>query len=152
MLKPTRALITFALLIGVATGCDFLGGSNAATDPPPKEALGILDDEYYKPLDAPDTVQVNTEFDVTITTFGPSSCYSAAREEVERATMRVEITVYDQYETGNVACAAVIAPLSRTVSMAFENTGEATIELNGRRPGPVDDPEPTTLTHTVIVE
>ena len=139
-----RSLITFALLTGIATGCALLGDNGTS--------LGILNDDYYEPLVAPDTVQVNTEFDITITTFGPNSCYSAAREEIERAPMRVEIAVYDQYETGDVACQDVIFPLSRTISMAFANAGEATIELNGRRPGPVDDPEPLTLTHTVIVE
>ena len=150
-LRPLPVAWLTALLV-IATGCDFLGGSNASTDPLPEEALGILNEDYFESLVAPDTVQINTEFDVTITTFGPSSCYSAAREEVDRAPMRVAITVYDEYATGNVACAAVISPLPRTISISFEETGEATIEVNGRRPGSVSDPEPLTLTHTVTVE
>lgn len=144
MLRPTRFLITLALLTTAATGCAILGDNGTS--------LGILNEDYYEPLVAPDTVQVNTDFDVTITTFGSNSCWSPAREEVERAPMRVDITVYDQYETGDVACLDAIRPLSRTISMAFANTGEAIIELNGRRPGPVDNPEPLTLTHTVVVE
>ncbi|MFO8231382.1 MAG: hypothetical protein R6U20_01820 [Longimonas sp.] len=148
MLKSTRALITFALLIGVTTGCDFLGGSNDA-----QEVVGFIGEDIVStaPLAAPDTVQAGTSFDVTVTTFGPNLCWQASREEVEREPMRVSITPYDKSPSGDAVCADAIAEMERTVSVTFEEHGEATIVVNGRDRW-FDDPEPKTLTHTVIVE
>ncbi len=152
MLKSIRVLVTFVLLITVGAGCDFLGGNSSDKDAV-DAYIGFIGEGITPtdPLVAPDTAQAGQAFDVTVTTFGSSSCVQAVREEVERAPMRTTITPYDGGNRHQTACNWIIAEMERTIAVTFEEPGEATIVVNGRDRW-VDNPEPLTLTHTLTVE
>ncbi|PEN06257.1 hypothetical protein CRI93_10560 [Longimonas halophila] len=154
MIRSTRSLIAFALLITIATGCDFLGGNSSDKDPV-DAYIGFIGEGITPtaPLVAPDTAQAGQAFDVTVTTFGFSSCVQAVREEVERAPMRTTITPYDGGNGHQTACTWVIAEMPRTISVTFREPGMGTIAVNGRdRLWTNNLDKLVTLTHTVIVE
>jgi hypothetical protein len=87
-------------------------------------------------LAAPDTVTVNTPFTVSVTSFG-GGCESNGYVEVAASAMRAVLTAYDYtVSSRNVACTDILRLMKKTASITFTQSGNATIEVRGKRVGP----------------
>ncbi len=81
---------------------------------------------------APDTVDVDVAFDVTVTTVGLSGCWSAAGQRVHYTERVIEFTPLDVH-SGARACTAIVQFLERTSTVRLDTEGEWTLRVKGRR-------------------
>jgi len=150
MLTHIRTSLAVGLLLLATalflTGCDLFG-----SDDGPAVDVGIvawetgqasaatlassLNLETFEPLTAPDTVQANTTFEVVVRTITATSCYEAARTDIDTDDARVVgITPYDHDPTASdVVCPDAISTVERTLDLQFDTPGDALIRLNGQR-------------------
>ncbi|HET6763903.1 MAG TPA: hypothetical protein VFH27_09525 [Longimicrobiaceae bacterium] len=90
--------------------------SASATDPPS--------------LSAPDTVGAHHPFVVTVTTGGPSGCWTGYRTRVVQDSQRVTITPYDRVVGG--VCTQAPVRITHSTTISFPTPGTATIVAHGR--------------------
>ena len=83
-------------------------------------------------VEAPDTVSAGVAFDVTVNTFGSSSCVRAERLDVEVNGTVARLTPYDRVAPPNSVCTADLGAHPHTASVTFPNPGSATLEVLGR--------------------
>jgi len=145
---PTELLVGISLTIWLFLGgCDLLGDNDG-----PTVDVGIVawvtdasgdvsvqshvESEImeFKPLSAPDTVQVGQSFEVEVQTAGPNSCYEADRVETEEEALLIEITPYDRnLNEEGFQCPQEPIIMQRTLNYEFDTPGEGLIRLNGQR-------------------
>lgn len=83
------------------------------------------------PITLPATVKRGVSFDATVTTYGSSSCTRADGAEVQVRGLIAEVTPYDLTNRRGI-CTADLRAFPRTVSLRFDEAGEATVRVNGR--------------------
>jgi hypothetical protein len=84
---------------------------------------------------APERVAVNQEVEITVITYGSSSCITPDGADVEVTGHLAVVTPYDRVPTGEVACTADLASHPRPVRLTFAEGGPALIRVMG---APVD--------------
>lgn len=97
-------------------------------------------------IEAPDTVAAGRAFDVTVNTFGSSSCVRAERLDVEVTGSVARLTPYDRVAPSNVACTQDFGAHPHTAPVTFATAGSATLEAHGRVAS-----GDTVVTRTVVV-
>jgi hypothetical protein len=109
-------------------------------------------------LTAPDTVDVNVPFNVTVTTIGLSGCWAADGARLASSARQATITPYDVAHTHfpggePMFCTAALVRLPRTVQVTFTQRGEATLRVEGRvvRNADLVGAEPAALEKVIIV-
>jgi hypothetical protein len=118
--------------------------SPAGTDPGDPLELPVLE--------APDTVPAGITFDVVVRTLGPDGCWRADGADVSSAPSDVEIIPYDRITGQN--CTDAVRRLARTVTVRFDEAGDATIRVTGRIVFSTDgiwDERIGTIEHRVVV-
>ena len=83
-------------------------------------------------IEAPDTVSAGSAFDVTVNTFGSSSCTRPERLDVEVTGQVARLTPYDLVPTGDVECTADFGAHPHQAEVMFPTAGHATLEVLGR--------------------
>ncbi|PEN08794.1 hypothetical protein CRI93_03285 [Longimonas halophila] len=171
MLTHIRTSLAVGLLLLAAsfslTGCDLFGSDDgsavdvgvvdweaeqASVETPASSKLNL---ETFEPLTAPDTFQANTTFEVVVRTITATSCYEAARTDIDTDDARVVgITPYDHDPTASdVVCPDAISTVERTLDLQFDTPGDALIRLNGQRVigNDFSNRDDTVLEHDVTV-
>ena len=111
-----------------------LGACSILTGPERRRVIGVIDPESgLVSLRAPDTAAARTPFEVTVTTYGSSTCTRADGAEVSVTGVIAEIVPYD-FERVEGTCTADLAPFPRDVALRFDTAGEAVVRVRGRRP------------------
>jgi hypothetical protein len=125
------------------TACANLAGPDGAR-------AGIIESRYLSvpALTAPDIVTAGASFQVTVTTFGFSGCWTEDRTDVSALASQVVIRPYDRVRDG--ACTQMTVKLPRSAQLRFDQPGTATIVVQGLRDDGADA-EPTQIEHTVVV-
>ena len=83
-------------------------------------------------IEAPDTVDVNQPFDVTVRTIGPDGCWMADGIETAKAGRVIELTPWDRV-SGAEVCTAVLSYLAHVSRLTLDQAGEWTLRAMGRR-------------------
>lgn len=122
----TRALVAACLLLA---GCDsyaFSWDSSTGT-----VIVGFVDGgtSVGIVLEAPDTVLAGSAFDVTVNTFGSSSCVRAERLDVEVTGAVARLTPYDRVAPAGSPCTPDLSAHPHTASVTFASPGPATLEV-----------------------
>lgn len=124
--RPLVALLAASAV--VLAGCVARVDSNGW-----QRQVGWIDEDTGgPPFSAPDTVRAGADFDVTVTTYGSSSCTQADGADVRRVEGVVEITPYDRVPSGGAECTADLAPHPRIVQVRIDEPGAATLRVSGR--------------------
>lgn len=138
----TRALVLALMGATLAlAACD----DDDVTGPGDGPRLGILEWEGLEPvepmLEVPDTVQAATAFEVVVRTWAPDGCWAPADPVITYGNVGLVVLIqpYDQPIEGD-ACGDEPIRVSRTVLLAFPESGHARIKLSGRRVEMDEDP------------
>jgi len=126
-MKPSRAISICILVSGLAacTGLTPLEPTTYAL------RLGTLWTYPPLPVTSPDTVAVNTDFDVSFETTG-GGCTNAGTTTVTMADSRTaEIRGYDYFVVGPAVCTADLRSLSHQANLRFGQAGTATLHVIG---------------------
>lgn len=130
---PTDADIP-KLLAGACTGnTNSPPGSDRAYVP---GVIGFDDKQLSDAIAAPQIVQVNKDFQISVTTSG-NGCVSAADTQVILMEMSADVFVYD-FTTATrpgIACTMILKSLPHNATLRFTKPGEAVIRVWGRRQG-----------------
>ena len=84
-------------------------------------------------IEAPETVTAGEPFEVTFITIGANGCWEPAGTDLEVDGLTARATAYDRTEEEGQACTMVLLELPRTETLQFDEPGEGTIRLEGRR-------------------
>lgn len=126
--KIMRTSRYFTALAGLA----LLAGCGSVIDPGWQREVGMTGDAGTPPpITLPASAKRGVAFDATVTTFGSGSCTRADGAEVSVRGLVAEITPYDLVNHGGI-CTADLRAFPRTVSLRFDEAGEATVRVNGR--------------------
>ncbi len=83
---------------------------------------------------APDTVRAGEPFRATVTTVGPSICWTAAGASLELEPAVAVVTPYDHTpEDERTGCGDAVVALPRSVELRFTRAGEAILRVHGRK-------------------
>ena len=83
-------------------------------------------------VEAPESVTAGVAFDVTVNTFGSSSCVRAERLDVEVVGSVARLTPYDRVAPPNSECSADVGAHPHTAQVTFPTPGAAMLEVHGR--------------------
>lgn len=83
-------------------------------------------------IEAPDTVLAGSAFEVTVNTFGSSSCVRAERLDVEVTDSVARLTPYDRVAPAGTPCTEDLSAHPRVASVTFPSRGTGTLEVLGR--------------------
>jgi hypothetical protein len=111
-------------------------------------AVGFVDSGGIStsPIVAPDTVQAEVPFTVTISTFGSTGCIRPDQSQVQVAGSDATITPYDSVWSNNPPCPPGWQGYPRPVELRFDTVGGGRIQLHGRGFG-----HDLTLERTIVV-
>jgi hypothetical protein len=85
-------------------------------------------------IEAPDTVQAGESFPVTVRTVGLDGCWEPVMEDVSVSGLVADVIPFDSAEAPEgAACTAALELLDHGFSLTFDEPGEATIRVEGRR-------------------
>jgi hypothetical protein len=117
----------------IITGC-ILAGCELGADPNAGwvERMGQVDSNGTKSWELPDSAFAGIPFTISVSTWG-GSCARAGRTKVVQAGMRVDLTLYDLYQTADVACEDYLGPKPHWARLQFDSPGIATIVFHGER-------------------
>jgi hypothetical protein len=121
-----RPLLALPLLL--------LAACAGTTDPEWRRVVGRIAPEFSssQTLAAPREAAVGTDFTVTVTTLGSSSCTRPDGATASVAGLVAEITPFDQEAAGAQACTDDLRPFPRPVTLRFAAPGEAVVRVRGR--------------------
>ncbi len=83
-------------------------------------------------IEAPDTVTLGQSVRVTVYTIGPNGCWRADGLDVAKSAKTFELTAWDRH-SGFEVCTQVLSYLPHATNVTFDQAGEWTIRLRGRR-------------------
>ncbi|MEO8448840.1 MAG: hypothetical protein ABI647_03560 [Gemmatimonadota bacterium] len=114
----------------------FILGLSACTGPTESgwtRALGLVDEGTppFTGLTAPDTVRARRQFEITVRTFGSSSCTRPDGYDLVAAPLRAEVRPYDLTAPLGSVCTEDYGAFPRTVPIRFEAAGIAEIVVEG---------------------
>jgi hypothetical protein len=93
--------------------------------------LGLISDgNDGQVIRAPDTVSANESFQVTVFTFGSSSCGAADHVDLKLSSSLAIITPHDR-SSGEATCTADVAARAHPVELRFTAVGIANIHVVG---------------------
>lgn len=122
-----RALLV--LLLPLAVGCTSILG---VTDW--ERVPGDIGNSTGAVLQAPTEARQGVAFQITVTTYGSGSCTRADGAETAVVGLLAVVRPFDLEKRGaNVVCTMDLAPYSRSVTLRFDEAGEATIRVIGAR-------------------
>lgn len=101
----------------------------------------------FTALVAPDDVARGTRFDVTVSSFGSSSCTRDDGYDLEATRTSAVIRLFDLVATGAIACTDDLRQFPRHLTLEFPDPGPASITVVGRG----FDGQPLEITKTIIV-
>lgn len=129
-----------------AVGCDIL-------EPGWSRRLGLVIESqaHLSSLVAPDVVTRGTPFQITVSTFGSSSCTRADGQEVVSSPAAFEVRLYDREAPSHTACTADLRSFPRILTVQFDQAGTAEIRVIGRGDG-ADGQAPKTIRKTIVVQ
>jgi hypothetical protein len=130
-------------------------GAQSATTDTSKIIWSLAPNGATTPIDvivAPETVQVNQDFKVVVTTIGLDGCWSAAGVTTAYSGNVATLTPEDVH-SGSAVCTMILGFLPHGASVRFPATGQATIRVAGRRMrrGDTTWSEPVTAERRLIV-
>ena len=109
-----------------------LAGVLACSDPSDtKRVIGLIDGDGPAGVDLPTDIIRGQPFEVTVYTFGSSSCTTPDGAELEIEGMVARITPYDLVPAADVPCTADMAPFAHPVTLRFDREGVATLRIVG---------------------
>jgi hypothetical protein len=109
-----------------------LAGVLACSDPSDtKRVIGLIDGDGPEGVDLPTDMIRGQPFEVTVYTFGSSSCTTPDGAELKIDGMVARIIPYDLVPTADVPCTADMAPLAHPVTLRFDSEGVATLRIVG---------------------
>jgi hypothetical protein len=118
-------------IIGTEDGETLLhAGSAGAVSSVLPDGAGTSDPLLLPVLESPDTVAVSTPFEAVVRTLGPDGCWRADGARVSGAPNGAEIVPYDRISGQN--CTDAVRRLARTVTLRFDDSGEAVLRVTGR--------------------
>lgn len=121
MMIPRRARPVLLLAL---MSCSTLTGEDWTREP------GFID-VGLSAITAPASVQVNTDFQITVRSFGSSTCTRADGHILNLSPSLAAIWLFDLVAPPGTACTDDLREFPRTLAIRFTATGTATIELNG---------------------
>lgn len=124
--RPLVATLAFAGLLAAVAGCDLL----KTTEPHGYQPALILIGSDTAPIVAPDTVDPNVPFTVTISTFGGGCTREAERTDYGVNDSLVAIAPYDRWRGSE--CPADQVAIDHTVSVTVPHSGDYTLRFFGR--------------------
>jgi len=83
-------------------------------------------------IEAPDTVLAGSAFEVTVNTFGSSSCVRPERLDVEMADSVARLTPYDRVAPASTPCTDDLRAHPHVASVTFPSRGSGMLEVLGR--------------------
>lgn len=83
-------------------------------------------------IEAPETVTAGQAFEVTVNSFGSSSCVRADRLDVAVAGSVARLTPYDRVAPTDTPCTEDFGAHPHTASVTFTTPGPAVLEAHGR--------------------
>lgn len=153
MRTRARRLLGAAALLALPPALAFWAGcGDGLTGPRDVPRPGIVEFHGDGPVvSLPASVTAGEEFTVTVRTFG-GGCTSKGPTRVDTASSATRILPVDVTREGpNVVCPALLQTFEHRADLAFEEAGERTVRIVGRRvDGEVD--EVIELDRTVTVE
>jgi hypothetical protein len=125
----TRAYVALCLLLAACDAYAFAWDSSTGT-----VIVGFVDSgtSVGIVLEAPDTVLAGRAFDVTVNTFGSSSCVRAERLDVAVTGAVARLTPYDRVAPAGSPCTPDLGAHPHTASVTFAAPGTATLEVFGQ--------------------
>jgi hypothetical protein len=141
-----RRLSAVLATVVIALACN-----DSLLEPGWTRRLGLIMDNppHLSSLNAPDEVTRGVPFQITVTTFGSSSCTLPDGHELTYPAGAAEVTVYDLAAPLSTPCTDDIHSFPRTLTVQFNTAGEAEIRVIGSSfPGQGN----LTITKTVTVE
>ena len=115
-------------------GCSDSTGPGPSTGPDPARFIGVIQPGLrVTVILAPDTVSVSTPFEVTVNSYGSSTCTIPDGVELILTENSALITPYDRLPAGQAVCTGDIAPRPHPVELQFTVAGIASIEVIGYR-------------------
>lgn len=147
---PSRRVLLPAAIAAVsilsAAGCDIL-------EPGWSRRLGMVIESqaHLSSLVAPDVVTRGTPFQITVSTFGSSSCTRPDGYEVMSSPAAFEVRLYDREAPSRTPCTADLRSFPRVITVQFDQVGAAEIRVIGRGDG-ADGQAPKTIRKTIVVE
>jgi len=83
-------------------------------------------------LIAPDTVVAGEPFQITVTTFGSSTCTQPDGYDLLLTSSRADIVPFDRTAVGAIVCTDDLHSFPRTLLLTFTTVGQAEIQVEGR--------------------
>ena len=83
-------------------------------------------------IEAPDTVLAGRAFEVTVNTFGSSSCVRPERLDVEMTDTVARLTPYDRVAPAGTPCTEDLTAHPHVASVTFPSRGSGMLEVLGR--------------------
>ncbi|HEU5115327.1 MAG TPA: hypothetical protein VFT74_01485 [Isosphaeraceae bacterium] len=84
-------------------------------------------------ITAPAEVAVGDTFMITVTTYVPTSCWTADEVDLKVEGLEARIVPYDRTPGSKISCPDKEVKLSRKVPLSFDEPGDALIVALGRR-------------------
>jgi hypothetical protein len=108
-----------------------LAGVLACSDPSDtRRVIGLIGDGPAG-VDLPTDIIRGQPFEVTVYTFGSSSCTTPDGAELKMEGLVARVTPYDLVPTADVPCTADMAPFAHPVTLRFDSKGVATLRIVG---------------------
>lgn len=143
-MKRAVFCLAAAFVLVISTGCD------GATDPgtaTPVSGVLLYTDAAGNPLpvagqgehggllhavEAPDTVHAGEEFEVVVSTIGPSGCWSRGTLDVSVEVAKAVLRPYDLH-SGAELCTLIFSRFTHRATVRFVAPGEGVIRVIGRQ-------------------
>jgi len=129
----SRVRDVLALRVMLISACLLMAVCTNPLGPDSRRVIGQIQppSEYERVIIAPDSVKVGASFQVTVNSFGSSSCVKPDGVDLELSGSLAVVTPYDRLPAGNAICTADISPRPHPVALQFSAAGEATIRAVG---------------------
>jgi hypothetical protein len=113
--------------------------------------VGIITNGYSaQVIKAPDTVSANQSFEITVYSFGSSSCTIPDHVDLDISGLRATITPHDR-SSGQFTCTSDIAARPHPVQLRFGHPGIATIHVIGTVFNDAGESVTGSAYHTIVV-
>ena len=123
------ARVSLVAAVLLTAGClSILGGEQWERVPGSIDVESVLQGSLAVPAEA----TVGVPFQITVTTYGSSSCTRPGDTETGGEGLVAVVRPFDWSRTGDAVCTADLRAYSRTVALRFDEAGEATVRLIGQ--------------------
>lgn len=150
--RPLEGSVNRILVLAIAAlvaGCSSVTG-NDDDEVVDERVIGLLVTQEHDPqIVAPDTVNVGETFEVSIRTYGLSSCWEMDGTEVHADGLAATVIPFDVHLAQRViGCRAVVREFEHVATLGFDRPGSAVLTVHGRNDGASG---PATYTREIVV-